>query len=81
MNPEIERRVKQIVSNVFSIEPHDITENASPETIEKWNSLGHMNLIVALEEEFKIQFSDLQIIEITSLSLIVYAIRENMHGS
>ena len=76
MSIQIEERAKKVMSNVFGIEPHLISEKTSPDTLEKWNSLGHMNLIIALEEEFKIQFSDTQIIEMMNYPLMICTLRE-----
>ena len=72
----IEERIKNVISNVFGIEQHLVSENSSPDTIESWTSLGHMNLVVALEEEFKVQFNDMQIIEMMNYSLIVCIVKE-----
>ena len=51
-------RIKNVMSLVFELPIKDISKNSSPETIETWDSLKHMNLVIALEEEFKIEFSD-----------------------
>ena len=72
----IEDQVKKIISNVFNIEHHQLSEDSSPDTIESWTSLGHMNLIVALEEEFKVQFNELQMIEMMNYPLILATIKE-----
>jgi len=63
-------QIKGIMAKVFEINVSEITDDATPEIIEKWNSLGHMNLIIALEEEFKITFEDEQIVELVSFSAI-----------
>jgi len=38
--------------------------NVSVDTVEKWDSLQHLNLVLVLEEEFNISFSDQEIKEI-----------------
>ena len=48
----------------------EIDENASPDTIETWDSLAHMNLIVALEEEFGVTFTNDEIMEMLNYKLI-----------
>ena len=54
----MEDRIKNVMSAVFEVSPDQINYESSPDTIETWDSLKHMNLIIALEEEFKIQFTD-----------------------
>ena len=58
MSTNNENRIKDVMSSVFDILKHDIKEDASPDNIESWDSLKHMNLIVALEEEFEVKFKD-----------------------
>lgn len=76
MTEKLEFRVKKVMSNVFGINPETISDDASLDTIEQWTSLGHMNLVIALEEEFNIQFNDEQVIEMMSYPLIVCIIKE-----
>ena len=65
-----EDRIKNVMSLVFELPIKDINKNSSPETIETWDSLKHMNLVVALEEEFKIEFSDDEILEMMDYNSI-----------
>jgi acyl carrier protein len=69
-------KVFLIVSQVFEVPLEQINEQLSPETIEVWDSLNHMNLILALEEEFDIQFTDEKIVEMLSVELILEAVNE-----
>jgi len=34
----------------------DVTPESSPETIESWDSVQHLNLVLALEEEYGFEF-------------------------
>jgi len=72
----LEVRVKKVISQVFNVPAESINENTSPDTLKKWDSLGHMNLVIALEEEFGITLSEQQIIEILNYPLIVHTIKE-----
>ncbi len=54
----------------------EINENSSPDTVKNWDSLQHMNLILALEEEFKISFSDKEIVEMLSVGIIIETLKE-----
>lgn len=47
-------KVKQIMSAVFEIPLELIGDDASSDNIDNWDSLGHLNLILALEEHFDI---------------------------
>jgi acyl carrier protein len=67
----MKERVFETVSRVFGVPLDEVNERSSPETIASWDSLKHMNLIVALEEEFGVSFTDEEIMSLLSVDLIV----------
>ncbi len=67
---KIEDRIKDVMSAVFEIPVNEINDDSSPDTIESWDSLKHMNLIIALEEEFNIQLTDDEILDMVNFSNI-----------
>lgn len=71
MNPDVLKRVRQVMAATFEIDEASIPDDASPENLERWDSLHNMNLIVALEQEFGIQFSDDDVMGALSLPKLV----------
>jgi acyl carrier protein len=69
-------RVISVMAQVFEIPPSSISPDAEQESIERWDSLGHMNLCVALEEAFSVSFDDQQVSSMTSVPLIVETIEK-----
>ena len=63
-------RIRSVMGAVLGIEPAAIGDDATPENIGRWDSLRHMNLVLALEEEFGVRFSDDQVEELVSFRLI-----------
>lgn len=74
----MEQKVKKIMASVFNLDENEIGNDASPETIEVWDSLKHMNLILAIEEEFDIQLEDDEIVDMMSYSLIVNILQDKI---
>ncbi len=70
MANNIEDRIKSVMSAVFEISTDEINDESSPDSIESWDSLKYINLIIALEEEFGIEFTDSEISEMINFSLI-----------
>ena len=62
--------IKLVMSQIFQVEPESITADSSPESIEKWDSLKHMQLVMALEDELGIQFPDDAIPELITFGAI-----------
>jgi acyl carrier protein len=48
-------QVRSVASDIFGIPAERITAESSPETIENWDSMQHLNLVLAIEEKFGVQ--------------------------
>lgn len=62
----MEERIKAVMAAAIGIAPETITDETSPATEEAWDSLRHMHLVLALEEEFGVEFSDQQLADLSS---------------
>ena len=49
-------RLQEIFRDIFDDEKLIITEEMSATDIEDWDSLAQINLIIAIEKEFKVKF-------------------------
>ncbi len=74
-------KIREIMSKVLGILPVEITEETSPDTVDGWDSIKNMNLVIALEEEFDIEFSDEQLDSMLNFQLIELAINEAVNGA
>lgn len=74
----MKNKVLNIVGKVMREPVENLSEESSPDTVEKWDSLQHMNLILALEEEFGVEFSDDEIVEMLSVELILLTLEEKI---
>ena len=70
MKSNLKKRIINVMSSVFERPIDKITNDSSQDTIESWDSLKHMNLIVSLEEEFEIELTDDEILEMSNYKLI-----------
>ncbi|EKD92660.1 MAG: hypothetical protein ACD_28C00370G0002 [uncultured bacterium] len=71
----IQDRVFYIISQVCKVPLEEIGEDTSPQTLSEWDSISHLNLILVLEEEFGLKFSDEQIVEMLSVRAMIPVIR------
>ncbi len=69
-------RVRTIVSEVLGVPVNEVDESSSAATIAAWDSLRHMNLVVALEEELGVRFDDDVVTKITSVAAILEALAQ-----
>jgi acyl carrier protein len=59
-----------LMASILDVDPSEIGPDASSDTIANWDSLHHMNLVIAIEEEFGVTIPDEDAANITSLALI-----------
>ncbi len=71
---EMEDRVREVMAAMLAIAQEEIGEQTLQQDTADWDSLRHMNLVLALEEEFDIQFGDSEVSELLGFRLICDAI-------
>ena len=75
-----EEALKLVVAAVLNVDAAAIDSEASMDTIESWDSLRHMNLVLALEDEFKVTIPDEDAGNITSYKLIKLVLEDLLKG-
>ena len=66
----LDNKILEVMSFVFEVPVSDLNEESSQDTIESWDSVKHLNLIVALEEEFGIEIPIEEVGNMISFKLI-----------
>jgi acyl carrier protein len=75
-----EEKLKQIVADVLEVEPSAIGPDFSMDTVEQWDSLRHLTLVLAIEDGFGIAVPDEEAANITSWPLIRLVVEEQVGG-
>jgi acyl carrier protein len=73
-----EAKLKGVLSDVLGVPAETIDDGTSMDSVAAWDSLKHLNLVLALEEQFSIALSEEQSFEILSFPLIKAVLEE--HG-
>jgi acyl carrier protein len=72
----IKERIFKTISTVLDTPIAEINENSSSDNVTNWDSIGHLNLILALEEEFNITIPDDMVGNLVNYKLIEYIVNE-----
>ncbi|MBA3058013.1 MAG: acyl carrier protein [Gammaproteobacteria bacterium] len=56
MSKNIEQTVRDVMSIILNLDAAEISDNTSMDNTPGWDSANHINLVLALEEEFSISF-------------------------
>jgi len=75
----MENRIKKVMEAVF--DESDINEESSILTVKDWDSLKHMNLIIALEDEFEVSIPDKEVGNLISFEQIKTIIGEVLQNA
>ena len=63
--------VRRVVAATLNLPMERIAADASTETVPEWDSVNHVSLLMAMEEEFGVQFEVEHFAELISVPAIV----------
>ena len=72
----IKTKIEKIIKNKFEVTDESL--ELSSDYISKWDSLSHLALMLQLEEEFSVKFSQKEIILMTNINEIVKVIKSKI---
>lgn len=77
MTPE-ERTITihRTLAAVLGVPESTINDDSSPDTVSGWDSVNHLNIVMALEEAFGISFTPEETMDMTSVRLIQLLLEE-----
>jgi acyl carrier protein len=78
MKNNVYNRVTAVFRDIFDLPDLEISTSDTAHSIKGWDSLTHVRLIVALEEEFELGFEPEKIMELRSVGELIEAVTEEM---
>ena len=75
---EILSQLSEIFSDVLDLEDVELTDATSADDIEEWDSLSHIQLIVATEKHFGVKFTSLEIMKWNNVGEMVDSIMKKI---
>ncbi len=60
---EIFKKLNDIFCDVLDLDEVELSDSTCADDIEEWDSLSHIQLIVAIEKTFRIKFTSLEIMK------------------
>ena len=68
---EIYERLNEVFQDVFDDDSLTVTPNTTASDIEDWDSLSHITLVAAVEDEFRMKFSMKEVVEMKNVGEMV----------
>jgi acyl carrier protein len=69
-------QVRQVAADIFSVPVDQLSLATTRDDIPQWDSLHHINFVIALEQTFGIQFSPEHMEQMLSLELAALIVSE-----
>ena len=70
MSADLLNDVRRIAADVFAVDAKSLSSGSSPEQVASWDSVQHLNLVLALEGNYGIQFEPEEMERMKSLGAI-----------
>ena len=70
--------VQDIFRDIFDEDDMVIEDKTSSDDIEDWDSLNHINLVSAIEKEFKIKFALVELMTLKDVGAMVELMMEKL---
>lgn len=71
----IRRTLEAVFREIFEDDTLVISDSLSSETVQQWNSLGHIRLVSEMEEVFSVTFTLEEIESMTSAARVLAVLR------
>lgn len=81
MTSTILEQIRTMASDLFGVPRDRISAASTSETIEAWDSIQHLNLVLALEEKFGVQLSPEEIEQMKSIGEVTKLMEGKLQGT
>jgi acyl carrier protein len=75
---EILSRVQEVFREELELDDLELTDETTADDVEEWDSLSHVQLVVALEKAFAVKFSSREILSWDNVGDLVSCIQKKL---
>ncbi len=75
---DIKERLTRVFHQVFANDTIQLTETMTADDVEGWDSFSHINLIIAVELEFNIEFTQREILNFDNIGALLSCIQDHL---
>jgi acyl carrier protein len=76
VSPDVAVKLREVFVEALELDEGANVEGLKYRDIEAWDSVGHMALVAAIEDEFDVQFDTDQVIDMSSFNVAADMVRE-----
>lgn len=77
---DLTARVIAVAADVFGVPVETLSGASTPETVDAWDSISHLNLMLSVEQSFETSIPPERMPELTSIEKLIAEIRQLQAG-
>lgn len=78
MTEDTQQTLRNIYSDILGVPSSQVTDTLSPDDCEQWDSLTHLKLVAAIEQELNVELSPEEQAEMLSFELAVETVSRKL---
>jgi acyl carrier protein len=79
-DPEILNQIESVVAEVLGEDKVSLSAQTTADSVEGWDSLSHIQIVVGLENAFGIRFSAAELIDFQNVGALADGIKRKLAG-
>jgi acyl carrier protein len=76
---DIKGRCRKVFAEILKVEPSVITDDSSPDTLEEWDSLAHVQLILDLEKKLSVTIHPDESVDLENFQMVTDLIGKKLN--
>lgn len=79
MSESVAEKIREIAAEIFGLSPDQVTDAMSPQTVSDWDSVQHLNLVLAVESRLGVRFEPREIEQMRSIADVIRITAGHVH--
>lgn len=75
---EVKEKVIEIIAGVLEVQPSEITLDSTVGDFPSWDSLGQLNILQSVQDEFEVEFEPEEMMDIEDVNDIIKAVESKL---
>lgn len=75
---EVKEKVIEIIAGILEVQPSEITLESTIGDFPTWDSLGQLNILQSVQDEFEVEFEPEEMMDIEDVNDIIKAVESKL---